>query len=294
MVQSNSIADAVSRAFNIPQLVVGIIIAVLAGLIFIGGMKRIASFAELVVPIMATVYILGAIVVMFLFSGNIAAVFKSIFVAAFNPEAIMGGAAGVGVQQAVRYGIARGLFSNEAGMGSTPNSHAVANVQHPVEQGLAAMIAVFIDTILVCSATAIVILSTGANNLGLVGVGVTQEAFNIAFGPIGEKFLAVCLTFFAFTTLVGWYYFGENNIRYLFKGKNSIRIYQIIVLIFIVLGSYQKVDFVWNLADMFNGIMVIPNLIAIFVLFKESKGMLEDYDEQNRKGERLHYDYKYQ
>jgi len=294
MVQSNSIADAVSRAFNIPQLVVGIIIAAIAGLIFIGGMKRIASFAELVVPIMATVYILGAVVVMFLFSGNIVNVFKSIFVAAFNPEAIMGGAAGIGVQQAVRYGIARGLFSNEAGMGSTPNSHAVAHVLHPVEQGLSAMIAVFIDTILVCSATAIVILSTGANNSGMVGVGVTQEAFNIAFGPIGKIFLAVCLTFFAFTTLVGWYYFGENNIRFLFKGKNSIRIYQIIVLIFIVLGSYQKVDFVWNLADMFNGIMVIPNLIAIFALFKDTKGMLEDYDEQNRKGERLHFDYKHQ
>ncbi|MBP8691236.1 MAG: sodium:alanine symporter family protein [Sedimentibacter sp.] len=294
MVQSNSIADAVSRAFNIPQLVVGIIIAAIAGLIFIGGMKRIASFAELVVPIMATVYILGAVVVMFLFSGNIVNVFKSIFVAAFNPEAIMGGAAGIGVQQAVRYGIARGLFSNEAGMGSTPNSHAVAHVLHPVEQGLSAMIAVFIDTILVCSATAIVILSTGANNSGMVGVGVTQEAFNIAFGPIGKIFLAVCLTFFAFTTLVGWYYFGENNIRFLFKGKNSIRIYQIIVLIFIVLGSYQKVDFVWNLADMFNGIMVIPNLIAIFALFKDTKGMLEDYDEQNRKGQRLHFDYKHQ
>lgn len=294
MVQSNSIADAVSRAFNIPQLVVGIIIAAIAGLIFIGGMKRIASFAELVVPLMAMVYIIGALAIMVLFRENIVNVFKAIFVAAFKPEAIMGGAAGIGVQQAIRYGIARGLFSNEAGMGSTPNSHAVAHVLHPVEQGLSAMIAVFIDTILVCSATAIVILSTGANNSGMVGVGVTQEAFNIAFGPIGKIFLAVCLTFFAFTTLVGWYYFGENNIRYLFKGKNSIRIYQIIVLIFIVLGSYQKVDFVWNLADMFNGIMVIPNLIAIFALFKDTKGMLEDYDEQNRKGERLHFDYKHQ
>jgi AGCS family alanine or glycine:cation symporter len=257
-------------------------------------MKRIASFAELVVPLMAMVYIIGALAIMVLFRENIVNVFKAIFVAAFKPEAIMGGAAGIGVQQAIRYGIARGLFSNEAGMGSTPNSHAVAHVLHPVEQGLSAMIAVFIDTILVCSATAIVILSTGANEAGLVGVGVTQEAFNIAFGPIGEKFLAVCLTFFAFTTLVGWYYFGENNIRYLFKGKNSIRIYQIIVLIFIVLGSYQKVDFVWNLADMFNGIMVIPNLIAIFALFKDTKGMLEDYDEQNRKGQRLHFDYKHQ
>ncbi|HHZ01348.1 MAG TPA: sodium:alanine symporter family protein [Tissierellia bacterium] len=294
MVQSNSIADAVSRAFNIPQLGVGIFIAVVAGLIFIGGMKRIASFAELVVPVMAAIYILGSIVVIIIFHNSIISVFKSIFVAAFSPKAIMGGAAGIGVQQAVRYGIARGLFSNEAGMGSTPNSHAVADVKHPVEQGLSAMIAVFIDTVLVCTATAVAILSTGSNTLGLVGVGVTQEAFKIAFGPIGEMFLAICLTFFAFTTLVGWYYFGENNIRFLFKDKKSIRIYQIIVLLFIVLGSYQKVDFVWNLADMFNGIMVIPNLLAIFILFKESKELLIDYDHQNNKGERLHYNYKYQ
>lgn len=294
MVQSNSIADAVSRAFNIPQIAVGICIAITAGLIFVGGMKRIASFAEMVVPVMAAVYILGAIVIMILFKDNILPVFKSIFMAAFNPESVVGGAAGIGVQQAVRYGIARGLFSNEAGMGSTPNSHAVADVSHPAEQGLSAMIAVFIDTILVCTATAIVILATGANNLDVVGVGVTQEAFNIAFGPIGEKFLAVCLTFFAFTTVIGWYYFGENNIRFLFKGKHSIRIYQLIVLAFIVLGSYQKVGFVWSLADMFNGIMVIPNLIAIFFLFKESKSILKDYDEQNQKGVRLKYQYEFQ
>ncbi len=294
MVQSNSIADAVSRAFNVPQIAVGICIAIIAGLIFVGGMKRIASFAEMVVPVMAAVYILGSIVVIILFRENIIPVFKSIFIAAFNPGSVAGGAAGIGVQQAVRYGIARGLFSNEAGMGSTPNSHAVADVAHPAEQGLSAMIAVFIDTILVCTATAIVILATGANNTDAVGVGVTQEAFNIAFGPIGKKFLAVCLTFFAFTTVVGWYYFGENNIRFLFKGKNAIRIYQLIVLIFIVLGSYQKVDFVWSLADMFNGIMVIPNLIAIFVLFKESKSMLKDYDDQNEKGVRLKYQYEFQ
>lgn len=294
MVQSNSIADAVSRAFNVPQIAVGICIAIIAGLIFVGGMKRIASFAEMVVPVMAAVYILGSIVVIILFRENIIPVFKNIFIAAFNPGSVAGGAAGIGVQQAVRYGIARGLFSNEAGMGSTPNSHAVADVSHPAEQGLSAMIAVFIDTILVCTATAIVILATGANDLDVVGVGVTQEAFNIAFGPIGQKFLAVCLTFFAFTTVVGWYYFGENNIRFLFKGKNAIRIYQLIVLMFIVLGSYQKVDFVWSLADMFNGIMVIPNLIAIFVLFKESKSMLKDYDDQNEKGVRLKYQYEFQ
>ena len=294
MVQSNSIADAVSRAFNIHPLTIGIIIAVFACLIFIGGMKRIASFAEMVVPVMAAVYILGAITILFLFRGNIIPTFRNIFISAFNPESVVGGAAGIAVKQAIRFGVARGLFSNEAGMGSTPNSHAVADVLHPAEQGMSAMIAVFIDTVLVCSATALAILTTGAQNSGAVGVGVTQEAFNIAFGPIGGQFLAVCLTFFAFTTVVGWYYFGENNIRFLFKGKYAIRIYQIIVLLFIVLGSYQKVDFVWSIADMFNGIMVIPNLIAIFLLFKESKAILLDYDNQISSGEKLHYDYKFQ
>ena len=294
MVQSNSIADAVSRAFNIPNIAIGIAIAIIAGLIFIGGMNRIAKFAEMVVPVMAAIYIFGTITVLIIFRNDIIPTLRSIFVGAFNPQAIFGGAAGIGMKQAVRYGVARGLFSNEAGMGSTPNSHAVADVDHPVEQGLSAMIAVFIDTILVCTATALVILVTGADKAGLSGVAVTQEGFNIAFGPIGKMFLAICLTFFAFTTVIGWYYFGENNVRFLFKGKTAIRIYQVIVLVFIVLGSYQKVNLVWDLADMFNGIMVMPNLIALFFLYRESKKLLRDYDSQIEKGEKLHYTYEFE
>lgn len=294
MVQSNSIANAISRAFNIPNIAIGIAIAIIAGLIFIGGMSRIAKFAEMVVPVMAVIYILGTVTVLILFRSSIIPTLKSIIVGAFNPQAVLGGAVGIGIKQAVRYGVARGLFSNEAGMGSTPNSHAVADVEHPAEQGFSAMIAVFIDTILVCTATALVILVTGADKLGLAGVAVTQRGFGIAFGPIGERFLAICLTFFAFTTVIGWYYFGENNLRFLFKGKIAIRIYQVIVLIFIVLGSYQKVDLVWNVADMFNGIMVIPNLIALFLLYKESKNMLRDYDSQIAKGEKLYFNYEFE
>ncbi|WP_420537011.1 alanine/glycine:cation symporter family protein [Garciella nitratireducens] len=294
MVQSNSIADVVSRAFPIPQLGIGVIIAFFAALIFIGGMKRIASFTETIVPIMAMIYIIGSILILILFRQNIIFTLKAIFTGAFSSKSILGGAAGVGMQQAIRYGVARGLFSNEAGMGSTPNSHAVADVEHPAEQGLSAMIAVCIDTMLVCTATTLIILTTGAQNLGAEGAGVTQEAFNLAFGPIGQKFLAICLTFFAFTTIIGWYYFGENNIRFLFKGKKAIRIYQVIVLIFIILGSFQKVDLVWSLADMFNGIMVIPNLIGVLFLFKESKAILKDYDSQILRGEKLHYKYEYE
>lgn len=257
-------------------------------------MKRIASFTETIVPIMAMIYIIGSILILILFRQNIILTLKAIFIGAFSSKSILGGAAGVGMQQAIRYGVARGLFSNEAGMGSTPNSHAVADVEHPAEQGLSAMIAVCIDTMLVCTATTLIILTTGAQNLGAEGAGVTQEAFNLAFGPIGQKFLAICLTFFAFTTIIGWYYFGENNIRFLFKGKKAIRIYQVIVLIFIILGSFQKVDLVWSLADMFNGIMVIPNLIGVLFLFKESKAILKDYDSQILRGEKLHYKYEYE
>lgn len=294
MVQANSIADAVSRAFNIPHIAIGIALAIGAGLIFIGGIKRIASFAELVVPIMALVYILGTIAVIIIFRANIGDVIRSIFVGAFNPQAIFGGAAGMTIARVIRYGVARGLFSNEAGMGSTPNSHAVASVKHPAEQGLSAMVAVFIDTMLVCTATALVILSTGADQLGLQGVAVTQEAFNVAFGPLGGQFLAICLTFFAFTTVVGWYYFGENNVRFLFENKMAIRVYQVIVLMAIVYGSYQKVDLVWNMADMFNGIMVLPNIIGIFFLLKYSKEILRDYDTQLASGKQLSYVYEYE
>lgn len=295
MVQSNSIAGAVNVAFNIPQIAIGIVVAILASLIFMGGMKRIGSFAEVVVPVMAVLYILGAIAVLIIFRSNLGAVFGSIFTGAFKTTAVAGGALGYGVQQAVRYGIARGLFSNEAGMGSTPNSHAVANVKHPAQQGLSAMIAVFIDTILVATATALAILASGANNAkDLQGAEITQQAFANAFGPFGQKFLAVCLTFFAFTTIIGWYYFGENNVRFLFKGKVALRAYQSIVILFIILGSYQKVDLVWDLADMFNGIMVLPNIIAIFFLAKYSKEILQDYDNQLESGQELYYQYEYE
>ncbi|HLR21005.1 MAG TPA: alanine/glycine:cation symporter family protein, partial [Tissierellaceae bacterium] len=295
MVQSNSIAGAVSVAFNVPQIVIGIVIAILAALIFMGGMQRIGSFAELVVPIMALLYIVGSIAVLIVFRNNLGQVLQNMFAGAFKPSAAAGGALGYGVQQAVRFGVARGLFSNEAGMGSTPNSHAVANVGHPAQQGLSAMVAVFIDTMIVATVTALSILATGAHEVaGLEGAEITQEAFAIAFGPLGQKFLAVALAFFAFTTIVGWYYFGENNVRFLFKGQGSVRVYQVLVFASIILGSFLGVGLVWDLADMFNGIMAIPNVIALFFLAKYSKEMLNDYDRQIASGEPLHYDYEFE
>ncbi|MDO5689599.1 MAG: sodium:alanine symporter family protein [Tissierellia bacterium] len=298
MVQSNSIASVMESAFGINPLVIGIVLAIFAALIFIGGMGRIAKFAELVVPIMALVYVIGSIALLIRFSDMIGPVISAIFKGAFTGEAVLGGLAGVAVKNAIRYGVARGLFSNEAGMGSTPNSHAVADVAHPVIQGTVAMVGVFIDTIIVCTATALIVLVSGANvtaiEQGLNGPVVTQMAFQSAFGDLGGKFLAIALMFFAFTTVVGWYYFGESNIKYLFHSKTAIRIYQVIVLIFVVLGSTMHVELVWELADMFNAIMVIPNVIGLLILLNGAKELYGDYDEQVRSGKALHYHYKYQ
>lgn len=283
LVQSNSISGAVIQVTPLPPIAIGVIIAALAALVFIGGMKRIASFAELVVPFMALLYIIGAGAILVQFSDMIIPTLKNIVFGAFNPQAIVGGGAGVAVKQAIRYGVARGLFSNEAGMGSTPHAHATANVKHPVQQGFVAMVGVFIDTVVICTATALIILVTRANESGLQAAAVTQEAFNRAFGNGGAIFLAISLSFFAFTTIVGWYYFGESNIRYLF-GKKGITPYRILVCVFIIIGSSLtgQVDLVWNMADMFNGIMVLPNLLALFILIPQVKALLKDYNSQCR------------
>lgn len=277
MVQSNSISTAMNTAFGINKLIGGIITAILVGLILIGGMKRIASFTELVVPFMAVLYIIGSIIILIRNGANIIPAFKSIFVGAFTTQAAVGGALGVTVKEAVRFGIARGLFSNEAGMGSTPHAHAVAKVAHPTLQGMAAMVGVIVDTLVICTATALVNLVTGANLTGLTGIEMTQEAFRLGLGEIGLGFIAVSLFFFAFTTIIGWYFFGEANIKFLF-GIKAVPIYRWIVLGFIVLGSFLKVDLVWDLADMFNGLMVIPNLIGLLILAPQAAEMLRDYD----------------
>lgn len=290
--QSNSIASAATIAFDIPPLTVGIIVAVLAGMIIIGGIDRIANIAQFVVPFMAVIYILCAVFILFKFSDHVPSMINHIFVAAFNPEAVLGGAAGIGMREAVRFGVARGLFSNEAGMGSTPHAHAAADVKHPVLQGMAAFIGVFIDTLLVCTATALIILLTDANLSGEQGAAVTQLAFNKAFPGIGSQLLAVCLTFFAFTTIIGWYYFGESNIRFLFRGK-YLGVYRALVILAIILGTLGKVDFVWSLSDMFNGFMVIPNLIALFLLRKEIRAIYDDYLHKTKTGAELSYPYEF-
>jgi AGCS family alanine or glycine:cation symporter len=277
MVQSNSIGEALSTAFNIPSILTGIIVALLAGLIIFGGMSRIASFTEKIVPVMAIIYIVGSLVIVFFNIENLLPAFKMIFYGAFNPAAATGGIIGVTIKEAIRYGVARGLFSNEAGMGSTPHAHAVAKVKHPGEQGLVAMVGVVIDTGVVCTLTALVILTTGAIETGLTGSALTQTAFSNGFGNIGSMLLAICLFFFAFSTIISWYFFGESNVLYLF-GKKGLSIYKLLVLICIIFGTTMKVDLVWELADAFNGLMVIPNLIALIGLVSLVVKVTGDYE----------------
>lgn len=271
MVQSNSIGVAFKSAFNIDARIIGVIVAILAGLIFVGGVKRIASFTEKVVPIMALFFIIGSLVIIVMNYINIIPAFKMIFVGAFKPQAILGGALGATIKKAVRYGVARGLFSNEAGMGSTPHAHAVAKVNHPAEQGLVAMMGVFIDTFVILTLTALVILTTGVlgttNAAGeiITGIELTQNAFAVGMGSFGGVFIAIALFFFAFSTIIAWYFFGETNIKYLF-GSKAVIPYRILVMIFVFLGSCMKVNLVWELADTFNGLMVLPNLVGLLAL----------------------------
>lgn len=276
-VQSNSIATAVNTAFGLNKVVIGVGTAIFIALILMGGMSRIASFAELVVPFMALLYIIGAGVILVTNASQIGPAFQSIFTGAFTTQAAIGGALGVTMKQAVKFGIARGLFSNEAGMGSTPHAHAVARVAHPAQQGMVAMVGVIIDTLVICTATALINIVTGAHTLGLTGIEMTQEAFKIGLGDFGLAFIAVALFFFALTTIIGWYFFGEANIKYLF-GAGGVGVYRIIVLMFIVLGSFLKVDVVWALADTFNGLMVLPNIIGLVILAPQAAAILKDYD----------------
>lgn len=275
-VQSNSIAASWNTAFGIPKIAMGIFVAVVSLFVFTGGMKRIAKVTELIVPIMAAFYIVGSLIVIFANVTAVPAAFHDIIVGAFKPAAVAGGAMGATLKLAVQKGVARGLFSNEAGMGSTPHAHAVAKVKHPVEQGFVAMIGVFIDTFVILNLTALVIITTGSRTTGLTGAQLSQYAFSTLYGKFGEIFIAICMLFFAFSTIIGWYFFGEANIRYLF-GAKAVKIYSIIVCICVALGSLQEVELVWNMADCFNSMMVIPNAIALVALSGLVKKTHDDY-----------------
>ena len=285
MVQANSISIAITKASGFSPFLIGGILAALVALVIMGGQRRITTIAEFVVPFMALIYILGSLVVLFLYIGDVPHMFQSVVSEAFSTKAAAGGAAGTVMKYAIRYGVARGLFSNEAGMGSTPHAHAMAHVKDPAIQGFVAMAGVFVDTLLICSSTAFVIMLTGAYQDGdLKSVAITQEAFSRAFGPGGITFLAIALFFFAFTTIMGWYMFGEMNVRYLF-GKYGVLPFRLIVCGCIFCGCIFAADLVWELADTFNGLMAIPNLIAIVWLAPQVRKMYTHFLQRRRSGE---------
>ena len=281
-VQSNSIAAAFHTAFGVPQAAVGVVVALIALFVFVGGMQRIAKVTETLVPIMAAFYILGALIVIIYNYKNIPYAFQAIVVGAFNPSAVSGGAVGATLKLALTKGVARGLFSNEAGMGSTPHAHAVAKVDHPVEQGFVAMIGVFIDTFIVLNLTAFVIITTKSIPSGKTGAELSQYAFSTLYGKGGDVFIAICMFFFAFSTIIGWYFFGQANIKYLF-GPKAVKVYSVLVAVCVVLGSLAQVDLVWNMADCFNSMMVIPNFIGLIVLSGTIKKLHDDYYQNFKK-----------
>lgn len=264
MVQSNSVADALNATFNIPPIYTGIILALLVALVILGGIKTIGRVTEVIVPFMAAIYILGGIIIILRNIRLVPEAFGFIFHDAFTGSAAVGGFVGSTLTLSIRYGIARGVFTNEAGLGSAPIAHAAAKTDHPVRQGLWGIFEVFADTIVLCTITALVIVMTGAWDTGLDGAPLTTAAFEegIAYGGYIVTF---GLIFFAFSTLLGWSYYGERCMEYLF-GSKSIIIYRLIFIPLIVVGAVGGLQAIWDLADTLNGLMALPNLIGLLLL----------------------------
>ena len=276
MVQSNSIGSTMETAFGIPSWIMGVVLVIICAVIFLGGVQRLAAVTEKLVPIMAGIFLLGGLAILIARIQYVPATFGMIFKYAFQPQAIIGGGFGYAIKTAISQGAKRGLFSNEAGMGSTPHAHAQANVKDPHDQGMVAMVGVFIDTFIVLTLNALVIICTLYTEGGILADGVIPEGVNktnlaqLAFGSVlgenvGAMFVAVCLFFFAFSTVLSWNLFGKINVIYLF-GKKAAKVYAVIALVFLYLGTVMSNDLVWELTDMFNNLMVLPNAIALFAL----------------------------
>ncbi len=295
MVQSNSIGSTIETAFGIPGWVAGLVLVVICGFIFLGGVQRLAAVCEKIVPIMAAIFLLGGLVILGVRIQYVPATFGMIFKYAFQPQAIIGGVFGAAIKAAISQGAKRGLFSNEAGMGSTPHAHAQANVERPHDQGIVAMAGVFIDTFVVLTLNALVIIATlytadgplakcgaAAASTTITKANLAQTAFGTVFGTnFGAMFVAICLFFFAFSTILSWNMFGKINVVYLFGKKNAKActvVYTVIALVFIFLGTLMSNDLVWELTDAFNYLMVLPNAIALFALTGMVKSSLGEVD----------------
>ncbi|NOZ53607.1 MAG: sodium:alanine symporter family protein [Gammaproteobacteria bacterium] len=264
-VQANSVADAMLGTFNIPTWITGLVLAILVGLVLIGGIQRIANVAGKLVPIMAAAYLLGGLIILVINITDIPAAIVTIIESAFTPVAATGGFAGSTVLLAIQLGVARGIFSNEAGLGSAPIAHAAAKTNDPVRQGTIAMLGTFIDTIIVCSITGLVIVTTGVWTEGNNGASLSSAAFEAALPGVGSYIVTLGLAIFAFTTLLGWSYYGERCVEYLF-GEKSIMTFRIFWIIAIPIGATTELKDVWLIADTLNALMALPNLLALLLL----------------------------
>lgn len=280
-VQANTVSIAFSNAFGLSRAAIGIILAIVTALVIFGGIHRVAKVSEIIVPVLAVLYILIALIVVVLNLTEIPSVLKLIFESAFGIKQLTAGGLGAAVMQ----GIKRGLFSNEAGMGSAPNAAATADVSHPVKQGLIQTLGVFTDTLLICSCTAFIILVSGQYaDSTLTGIELTQQALVSEIGPFGAYFIAICILLFAFSSIVGNFYYGQTNIEFMNSKKWLLNAYRILVIGMVLFGSLAKVDLVWNLADLFMGLMAILNIITILFLGKYAFLALKDYTDQKKAG----------
>ncbi|HQX07819.1 MAG TPA: amino acid carrier protein, partial [Zoogloea sp.] len=265
MVQSNSIAGALETAFGINPWVSGVVMAVFTGFVLLGGVKRIGAVAEKLVPFMCIGYIVASLTVLGVYADQIPAAFTLIFASAFSPVAATGGFAGAAVLMAMRYGVARGIFSNEAGLGTAGIAQAAGQTRDAVESGLVGMMGTFIDTIIVCTMTGLVLIVTGVWSSGLKGAALSAAGFDAAFPGYGGQFLAVAIAVFAFTTILGWAYYGEKCWEYLVGTAVEVP-YRVLWTIFVLVGAVTHLDFVWLVSDTLNAFMALPNLISLLLL----------------------------
>ena len=280
-VQSNTVSVAFETAFGINKAIVGIILAILTSLIIFGGVKKVAKISEIVVPVFAIIYVVIAAIVMILNIGQLPNILKLIFESAFGVKQFTAGALSATIMQ----GIKRGLFSNEAGMGSAPNASATANTSHPVKQGLIQTLSVFTDTLVICTCTAFIVLLSGSyTNTNLTGIELTQNALSYLIGDFGAIFLAICIFLFAFTSIIGNYYYAQSNIEFLNSNKLTLNIFRVLVVGMVMFGALSKVSIVWDLADLFMALMAVLNIIAILLLSKYVYIALKDYEAQKREG----------
>lgn len=266
MTQSNSVSEALESSFHLNKLLIGVALAVFVGMVMLGGVKRIGKITERVVPFMGIFYTLFAILVVFLNRDQLGEAFGLIFRYAFHLKAAAGGGAGYLISTAMRYGVSRGVFSNEAGLGSAPIAHAASDTDSPVKQGMWGIFEVFFDTIVMCTLTTLVILTSGLWDCGATGATLTLAAFSKTLGSGAANIVSISMIFFAFATIIGWSYYGEKCIEYLFKDQRAVKTYRIVYVIFVVVGATTNLTLIWSVSDSLNGLMAIPNIIALIAL----------------------------